>query len=129
MLGLVALCTALLGEPDVAPTFIALYLITYLSYGLVDPMHAELLNEAVGSDARATLISGESLAAQGGALVANLTVGALAAWEGTGTAWLVAGVLLGVVGALVAGPLRRAVDSPTTLRPPAAQAAAERVEN
>jgi hypothetical protein len=50
-------------------------------------MQAELLNDAVGSDARATLISGESLAAQGGALVANLTVGALAAAQGTATAW------------------------------------------
>jgi MFS family permease len=129
VIGLVALSTALLGQPDVAPAFIALYLITYLSYGLVDPMHAELLNDAVGPDARATLISGESLAAQGGALGANLTVGALAAAQGTATAWLVAGVLLGVVGALVAGPLRRAADRPTILRPPAARTAAERVEN
>ena len=129
MLGLVALCTALLGEPDATAAFIALYLITYLSYGLGEPMHAELLNEAVGSDARATLISGESLAAQGGALGANLTVGALAAAQGTATAWLVAGVLLGVVGILVAAPLRRAADRAAPLRPPAAQAATERVEN
>ena len=112
VLGLVALCTALLGQPNVAPAFIALYLMTYLSYGLIEPMHAELLNEAVGSDARATLISGESLAAQGGALGANLTVGALAAAQGTATAWLVAGVLLGVVGILVAAPLRRAAGMP-----------------
>jgi MFS family permease len=110
VIGLVALSTALLGQPGVAPAFIALYLITYLSYGLVDPLHAELLNDAVGPDARATLISGESLAAQGGALGANLTVGALAAAQGTATAWLVAGVLLGVVGALVASPLRRMAD-------------------
>jgi sugar phosphate permease len=131
VLGLVALCTALLGQPDVAPAFIALYLMTYLSHGLVDPMHAELLNEEVGSDARATLISGESLAAQGGALGANLTVGALAAAQGTATAWLVAGVLLGVVGVLVAAPLRRALlaDSEAALRPPAARTAAEQVEN
>ena len=87
--------------------FVALYLATYLSYGLVEPMHVELLNEAVGSDARATLISGESLAAQGGALVANLSVGALAAAEGTATAWAVAGALLAVTGVLVARPLRR----------------------
>jgi MFS family permease len=123
VIGLVALCTALLGQPHVAPAFIALYLMTYLSYGLVEPMHAELLNEAVGSDARATLISGESLAAQGGALGANLSVGALAAAQGTATAWLVAGVLLGVVGVLVAAPLRRGLlaDSAAALRPPAAQ--------
>jgi MFS family permease len=129
VLGLVALCTALLGQPDVAPAFIALYLMTYLSYGLIEPMHAELLNEAVGSDARATLISGESLAAQGGALGANLTVGALAAAQGTATAWLVAGVLLGVVGVLVAAPLRRAANRAAPLRPPAVQAATERADN
>ena len=108
-LGLVAVCTALLGEPGSAALFVALYLLTYLSYGLVDPMHAELLNDAVGSDARATLISGESVAAQGGALVANLTVGVLAAAEGTATAWAVAGALLAVTGVLVAAPLRRSL--------------------
>ena len=102
-LGLVAVCTALLGAPDAPLGFVALYLATYLSYGFVEPMHVELLNEAVGSEARATLISGESLAAQGGALVANLSVGALAAAEGTATAWAVAGVLLAVTGLLVAG--------------------------
>jgi MFS family permease len=129
VLGLVALSTALLGQPDVAPAFIALYLMTFLSYGLIEPMHAELLNEAVGSHARATLISGESLAAQGGALGANLTVGALAAAQGTATAWLVAGVVLGVVGVLVAAPLRRAAESATPLRPPAARTAAEQVDS
>ncbi len=106
-LGLVAVSTALLGAPDAPLAFVALYLATYLSYGFVEPMHVELLNDAVGSDARATLISGESLAAQGGALVANLSVGALAAAEGTATAWAVAGALLAVTGLLVAGPLRR----------------------
>jgi MFS family permease len=108
-LALVAVCTALLGEPGAVAVFVGLYLLTYLSYGLVDPMHAELLNDAVGSDARATLISGESLAAQGGALVANLSVGALAAAEGTATAWAVAGALLAVTGVLVAAPLRRSL--------------------
>ena len=106
-LGLMAVFTALLGVPDGSAAFVALYLATYLSNGLVEPMHVELLNEAVGSEARATLISGESLAAQGGSLVANLSVGALAAAEGTATAWAVAGALLAVTGVLVARPLRR----------------------
>jgi MFS family permease len=110
-LGLVAVSTAVLGEPGAPAAFVVLYLATYLSYGFVEPMHVELLNEAVGSDARATLISGESLAAQGGALVANLSVGALAAAEGTGTAWAVAGALLALTGVLVAAPLRRALAS------------------
>jgi MFS family permease len=109
-LGLVAVSTALMGEPDAPLVFVALYLATYLSYGFVEPMHVELLNEAVGSGARATLISAESLAAQGGALVANLSVGALAAAEGTATAWAVAGALLAVTGLAVAGPLRRGLE-------------------
>jgi hypothetical protein len=54
--------------------------------------------ELLWQHARATLISGESLAAQGGALVANLTVGALAAAEGTATAWAMAGALLALTG-------------------------------
>ena len=109
-LGLVGVAIALLGEPDAPLAFVALYLATYLIFGFAEPMHAELLNEAVGSEARATLISGESLATQGGALVANLTVGALAASEGTATAWAVAGVLLAVTGLLVAAPLRRGLE-------------------
>jgi MFS family permease len=128
-LGLVAVCTALLGAPDVAPAFVALYLLTYLSYGLIEPMHAELLNDAVGSEARATVISGESLAAQGGALLANLTVGALAAAEGTAAAWALAGGVLVLTGLLVAAPLSRAVDLATRRRPSATRAAAERVEH
>ena len=109
-LGLVAVTTVLLGQPHAPVAFVALYLLTYLSYGFVEPVHVELLNEAVGSEARATLISGESLAAQGGALVANLTVGALAAAEGTATAWAVAGAVLAVTGLLVARPLRRGLE-------------------
>lgn len=112
-----------------APAFVALYLPTYLSYGLIEPMHAELLNEEVGPDARATLISGESLAAQGGALVANLSVGALAAADGTTAAWAAAGAMLAVTGVLVAAPLRRARDPAPRRRPPARRTATERAEN
>jgi hypothetical protein len=111
-LGLVAVCTALLGETGATAGFVALYLVTYLCFGFVDPMHVELLNEAVGSAARATLISGESLATQGGALVANLSVGALAAAEGTATAWALAGAVLALTGLLVARPLLRGTQRP-----------------
>jgi MFS family permease len=113
-LGLVAVFTAALGGVDVSVVFVLLYLLTYLNYGFLDPLHAELLNDAVGSQARATLISADSLAAQGGALVANLTVGVLAAAEGTATAWAVAGALLALTGALVAAPLRRGLDRAVT---------------
>jgi len=113
-LGVVALSTAALGEPGAPIVFALLYLVTYLSYGFLDPLHAELLNDAVGSEARATLISADSLAAQGGALVANLTVGALAAAQGTATAWVVAGAVMALTAGLVAAPLRRGLERAVT---------------
>ena len=88
--------------------FVPLYLLAYLSMGMADPMHFELLNDAVGPTARATLISAEALATQAGALVANLAVGALASSHGAPLVWLAAGALLGVTVLGVARPLYRA---------------------
>ena len=87
--------------------FIPLYLLAYLSMGLADPMHFELLNDSVGPTARATLISGEALATQAGALVANLAVGALASSQGTAFVWALAGSLLTLTTLAVALPLYR----------------------
>jgi MFS transporter, DHA1 family, tetracycline resistance protein len=106
-LGFGALCIALLGLPDAALPFAVVYLLAYLALGVAEPMHFELLNEAVGSEARATLISAESLATQSGSLTANLGVGALATAHGAGTAWLIAGAFLAVAVLAVARPLRR----------------------
>jgi hypothetical protein len=83
------------------------YLLAYFGMGLSDPMHVELLNEDVGPTARATLISAEALAAQCGALVANLAVGALASTHGPALAWGIAGSLLTVTTLAVALPLYR----------------------
>jgi MFS family permease len=105
MLG--AVCVALLGVPASALGFIVLYLFAYLSVGLTDPLHFELLNDAVGPTARATLISAEALATQAGALVANLSVGALASAHGPATAWAIFGFLLSVTVLAVAAPLYR----------------------
>jgi hypothetical protein len=90
-------------------SFALFYLLAYLGMGLSGPMHYELLNDAVGSTARATLISGEALASQGGALVANLGVGALAAVHGAGTAWALAGALPAACTLAVALPLLSSV--------------------
>ena len=106
MLG--ALSVAVLGAPGSVAAFIPVYLIAYLSMGLADPLHFELLNDAVGATARATLISAEALATQGGALVANLAVGALASTQGAAFVWALAGALLAVTTLAVALPLRRA---------------------
>lgn len=106
-IAIAAACVAMMGAPDAPLAFAAVYLLAYLGFGAAEPMHYELLNDAVGSTARATLISAESLATQGGALVANLSVGALAAAQGSAAAWAVAGALLALTAAVVATPLLR----------------------
>jgi hypothetical protein len=107
-LGFGAVCVTMLGVPATPVAFALVYLLAYFGMGVADPMHFELLNDAVGSTARATLISAEALAAQGGALVANLGVGALAASHGSGLAWALAGSLLTLTTLAVAVPLYRA---------------------
>jgi MFS family permease len=109
-----AVSVAVLGAPGSVAMFIPIYLIAYLSLGLADPLHFELLNDAVGATARATLISAEALATQGGALVANLAVGALASSKGTAFVWALAGTLLAVTTVAVALPLYRAARSART---------------
>ena len=104
-----AVCVALLGAPDSVALFAPIYLVAYLSLGVADPLHFELLNDAVGATARATLISAEALATQAGALVANLAVGALASSNGTAFVWALAGTLLAITTLAVAVPLYRTV--------------------
>jgi MFS family permease len=103
-----AVSIAALGAPDGAALFAVVYLLVYLGAGAAEPLHSELLNEAVGSEARATLISADALAAQGGALVANLGSGLLASAAGTATAWAVAAGVLALTVAFVAPKLRGA---------------------
>jgi MFS family permease len=107
-LGFAALCVGFLGAPATVVPFTLLYLLAYLGLGVAEPMHFELLNDAVGPTARATLISAESLGTQAGALVANVGVGLLASSHGAAAAWAVAGVLLALTTLAVAAPLRRA---------------------
>jgi len=115
-LALGAACVALLGAPGTVALFAPVYLLAYLGMGLTDPMHFELLNDAVGPTARATLISAESLATQGGALVANLAVGALASAHGSAFVWALAGTLLALTTVAVAAPLYRAGRAPGAAR-------------
>jgi MFS family permease len=105
--GFGALWIALLGAPQSPASFALFYLLAYLGMGFAEPMHYELLNDAVGPTARATLMSAEAFAGQGGALVANLSVGALASSHGSGLAWALAGTLLTVTTLAVALPLYR----------------------
>jgi hypothetical protein len=114
------LVVALLGAPGTPLGFAAVYLTSYFALGASEPMHLQLLNDAVGPTARATLISGEALASQGGSLFANLGMGALAASQGTGFAWLVAGAVLAVAAAAAAVRLRATPTGPVS---PASRAA------
>jgi MFS family permease len=107
-LAFAAVCITSLGAPSSLAPFVAIYLLAYVALGVGEPMHYELLNEMVGPTARATLLSAESLAAQGGALAANLGVGTLASMGGTGWAWVLAGTLLLLTTLAVTVPLRRA---------------------
>jgi MFS family permease len=54
-----AVAVALMGVPRSALAFAAVYLLAYFGLGACEPMHFQLLNDAVGSTARATLISAE----------------------------------------------------------------------
>ena len=47
-----AVCIAVLGLPDGAALFAVVYLLVYLGAGAAEPRHSELLNEAVGPEAR-----------------------------------------------------------------------------
>jgi Major Facilitator Superfamily len=106
-LAFAAISIAVLGAPASAVLFALVYLLAYLGLGLAEPMHFELLNDAVGPTARATLISAESLATQGGALTTNLGIGALASVHGPAPAWAIAGALLLTATLAVAVPLQR----------------------
>jgi hypothetical protein len=97
--------TIALGAPDSPLAFAPVFLFSYFAFGMTEPIHFELLNEAVGSTARATLLSGEALATQLGALGANLCVGALAGSQGSAFTWLCAGVLVMAVAGAIAAPL------------------------
>ena len=127
ILGVGAVCVAVLGAPASPLAFAAVYLLAYALLGLAEPMHYELLNDAVGSKARATLMSAESFATQSGSLVANLGLGALAAAQGVSATWVLAGVVLGATCAAIAAaasPYPRSATSGRTTDPEAPPPAA-----
>ena len=109
--GLVALAAA--GGPVALAAAFGLF---YLALGAIDPLHIELLNEATGPTARATVLSAESLAGQGGAVVGNAAIAAMAATAGIPAAWLLAGSVLGAAALvalrLVGAPQRTVTPSP-----------------
>jgi hypothetical protein len=84
--------------------FAVAFVAFYASLGVIEPLHQELLHDAVPSDARATMLSASSLSEQLGGVASSLTLPRLAAGSGIGVAfWITAGVLAAV--ALVARAL------------------------
>ena len=77
------------------------YLALYASVGLGDPVHFELLHEATDDEVRATVMSSESLATQGGGAVGNFGLSLVAAASGVPLAWVLAAGLIGLSSLLV----------------------------
>jgi predicted MFS family arabinose efflux permease len=95
---------ALAGAPA---AFAVAFVAFYGTLGTIEPLHLELLHEEVPSEARATMLSVESLAEQLGGVTSSLTLPRLAASAGIPAAfWVSAGVMVAV--ALVARALPRA---------------------
>jgi hypothetical protein len=99
--GLLSAAAMLAGAPlPFALAFVAFY----GAMGVVEPLHLELVNENVPSEARATMLSVSALSEQVGGVTSSLTLPRLAAGAGVPAAWWVlTGVLTAV--ALVARAL------------------------
>ncbi len=96
----------------------------YLLLGVAGPLTSELLHGRVAGDERATMVSVESLAVQGGGVVSNVVLGAVAASAGTGVAIALAAAALVASGLLLLSAARaEARRRAEAARPLAARAA------
>ncbi|MDQ5808677.1 MAG: hypothetical protein M3320_08385, partial [Actinomycetota bacterium] len=107
-----------------AVTFCLAHLAYFAMLGVCDPLHFEVLHDAVDGSTRATVVSAESLASQAGGLGGNFGLVPLAGAAGIGVAWgVAAGVaLVAAVLAAATSPLRRGATPPP--RPAAPSGAA-----
>jgi MFS family permease len=122
---LVVLAIALLGLIG-APTVVA-FCLAHLAYftmlGIVDPLHYEVLHDAIDSSTRATVASAEGLASQAGGLGGNFGLVPLAGAAGFGAAWgIAAGIAVGA--ALLAAATAPAAAARPRPRPAAPSGAA-----
>jgi MFS family permease len=97
---------------DAPWSFAVVFVAFYGAMGVVDPLHQELLHDAVPSDARATMLSASSLGEQLGGVTSSLTLPRLAAGEGIPVAFWVVSAVLAAVAAVVRAlprlsPIRR----------------------
>ena len=84
--------------------FAVAFVAFYGTLGTTEPLHLELLHEEVPSEARATMLSVESLAEQLGEVTSSLTLTRLAASAGIPAAFWVSARVMAAV-ALVARAL------------------------
>jgi hypothetical protein len=89
---------ALAGAPGL---FAVAFIAFYATLGVIEPLHQELLHQAVPGDARATLLSASGLAEQLGGVASGLTLPRLAAGAGIPVAFHAVGGVLVVAAALV----------------------------
>lgn len=103
-----ALALAALAMAVWTPLAAGLFVLFYACNGAAAPLRDELMHEHVASDRRSTMVSAESLVFQGGAVVAALTMPALADAQGVPLAWLIGGAVLAAGACFYVGVPRRA---------------------
>ena len=120
----VAAMLAALAVVDVTALFCVAYLAYFWGLGLAEPLHYEILHDAVEGPVRATVVSAESLTGQLGSAGGNLLLGTVAGAVGTGLGWAIAAVIA-FVAMFVARGVRPAAALSVTPRPrPAAPSGA-----
>jgi hypothetical protein len=89
-----------MGLAGAPATLIAGYLASYWAHGATNPVHYGMVHRATGAAERATVVSANSLAAQVGAAVSGIALGALADAAGIGAAMVAGGLVLAAAGPL-----------------------------
>ena len=112
----------LLGVVHAAALFCAVFFAYFAAIGVADPLHYEVLHDAVSSSTRATVVSAEGLASQAGGLGGNLGLVPLAGVAGFGVAWGVAGAI--ALGAAALAALASSAAATPRPRPAAPSGAA-----
>jgi hypothetical protein len=95
--GAVVVGMGLAGAP---PALIVGYLASYWAHGATNPVHYGMVHRATRAAERATVVSANSLAAQVGAAVSGIALGALADTAGIGAAMVIGGLVLAAAGPL-----------------------------
>ena len=99
---LLAVALALLAAAQSAVLFCLVFLVYFASIGVADPLHYEVLHDAVDGSTRATVASAEGLASQTGGIGGNVVLTPLAGAAGIAVAWSITAVVALAAAALAA---------------------------